>query len=343
MDHNGSRASASDSAGAVAYGRSNRESENEGEFERTMTYSRSSIPDLAGRVAVVTGANGGLGFETAKALAGGGAHVVMAARDQDKARAAAREITTEEPGASLEIVPLDLGSLASVHEAAGKIVADHDRIDIVVNNAGLMAMPERRTADGFEMQFGVNHLGHWALTAQLMPAILAADASRVVTVTSTAHHMGRRVDPDNPHLDGRYRPWRAYGQSKLANYHFAIGLHHEFERAGVNAQSLLAHPGLSNTDLQSTTVTEGGGGFLAPFFHTMAARTGMSPARGALPQIRAATDPDARGGDFYAPRFGNSGPPVRRPLLRPGQDKAIAILWEVSERETGIALDVGAG
>jgi NAD(P)-dependent dehydrogenase (short-subunit alcohol dehydrogenase family) len=305
-----------------------------------MPYTVDSIPDLTGKVAVVTGANGGLGLATAKALAAKGAHVVMAARNQAKAAEAAEIIRAATPQASLSIVELDLGSLASVRAAADRILASHDRIDVLVNNAGLMAMPERATADGFEMQLGVNHLGHWALTAHLMPALLAAPSARVVTVTSTAHHMGRALDPSNPHLHGKYSPWGAYGQSKLANYHFALGLQREFERAGVAAGSLLAHPGLSNTELQATTVHEGGGGFTAKFFHWLTRSTGMSPERGALPQIRAATDPAAKGGQFFAPRFVNFGAAVRRPFLRPGRTKAIATLWRVSESETGIALHV---
>jgi NAD(P)-dependent dehydrogenase (short-subunit alcohol dehydrogenase family) len=305
-----------------------------------MPYTFDSIPDLHGTIAVVTGANGGLGLETAKALATKGAHVIMAARQQDKAALAADMIRAQTPLASLEIVPLDLGSLDSVHAAADKILAAHATIDILVNNAGLMAMPERQTADGFEMQFGVNHLGHWALTAELMPALLAASRARVVSVTSTAHHMGRAVDPENPHLRGTYSPWKAYGQSKLANYHFAIGLQEEFEKAGVAAMSLLAHPGLSNTDLQATAVQEGGAGFSGRFFHSLASRTGMTPAKGAMPQIRAATDPRARGGEFYAPRFVNNGAAVRRPMLRTGTRKAMADLWLVSERETGMPLKV---
>ena len=283
-----------------------------------MPFTRDSIPDLSGRTMVVTGANGGLGLETARALAAKGAHVVMAVRNRDKAVRAVEDIRAEVPAASLELVSLDLGSLASVREAADKILGAHDVIDVLINNAGVMAMPERRTEDGFEMQFGINHLGHWALMAHLMPALLRAAGARVVTVTSTAHHFGRAVNPDNPHLHGTYGAWKAYGQSKLANYHVAIGLQREFERAGVSAISLLAHPGMSNTDLQSTTVAERGGGPLGPFFHAMAARVGMPAADGALPQLRAATDPSARGGEFYGPRFGNTGPPVRLPLLRPG-------------------------
>jgi NAD(P)-dependent dehydrogenase (short-subunit alcohol dehydrogenase family) len=305
-----------------------------------MAYTRDSVPDLTGRTAVVTGANGGLGLQTAKVLAGKGADVVMAVRNQDKAATAVQEITAEVPTASLDLVELDLASQTSVRKAAEQVMDRHDTVDILINNAGLMAMPERRTADGYEMQFGVNHLGHWTFTARLMPALLAAPAARVVTVTSTAHHFGRPVDPENPHLHDRYGPWRAYGQSKLANYHFALGLQRVFERARVRAQSLLAHPGLTHSDLQSRTVAEGGGGLLGPFFAWMAERTGMDVERGALPQIRAATDPRARGGQFYGPRFGNAGPAVRLPVLRPGANKAIETLWLVSERETGVQLRV---
>ncbi len=303
-----------------------------------MTYTRDSIPDQTGRTVVVTGANGGLGLETAKALAAKGAHVVMAARDRAKAAAAVEEIRRETPGAALEPVDLDLASLASVRAAAEQVLAEHPRLDILINNAGVMATPERRTADGFELQLGVNHLGHWALTALLMPALLAAPRARVVTVTSTAHHMGRPLDPANPHLHGRYTPWGAYGQSKLANYHFGLGLDRELRRAARPAQSLIAHPGLSHTDLQVRTVREGGTGRSGLFWQWLAASTGMPPARGALPQLRAATDPEANGGELYGPRFVNNGPAVRLPVLRPGADAAIATLWAVSERETGIPM-----
>lgn len=305
-----------------------------------MAYTRDSVPDLTGTTTVVTGANGGLGLATAKAFAAKGAHVVMAVRNQDKAAKAVDEITAEVPAASLELVELDLGSQESVTRAAEQILAEHDQIDILVNNAGLMAMPERQTADGYEMQLGVNHLGHWTFTALLMPALLAAPAARVVTVTSTAHHFGRAVDPDNPHLRGTYSAWGAYGQSKLANYHFGLGLQHEFDRAGVPAQSLIAHPGLSHSDLQIHTVDQGGGGWMGPLWAWMARYTGMETDKGALPQIRAATDPAATGGEFYGPRFVNSGPAVRLPVVRPGADDAIATLWEVSERETGVPLGV---
>ncbi len=306
-----------------------------------MSWSVADMPDQGGRVAVVTGANGGLGLETARALAAAGAHVVMASRNQAKATEAEASIRTGSPDASLEVVELDLGSLASVREAAGKILAEHETVDILVNNAGVMGIPERKTADGFEMQFGVDHLGHFALTALLMPALLRADAARIVTVTSTAHHMGRAVDPANPHLHGRYRPWRAYGQAKLANFHFGLGLQGFLDDAGATAASLIAHPGLSNTNLQAVSVAETDGGLSQRFFHGLARSTGLSAATGALSQLRAATDPAASGGQFYGPLFVNSGPPVRKPILRRlGMSRAIARLWEVSERETGLKIDV---
>jgi NAD(P)-dependent dehydrogenase (short-subunit alcohol dehydrogenase family) len=307
-----------------------------------MGWNAADIPDQHGRIAVVTGANGGLGLETTRQLAMKGAHVVMAARNQEKAAAALAEIRASAPGASLELVTLDLASQASVRAAAGQIIAAHPSIDLLVNNAGVMAIPEEKTVDGFEMQFGVDHLGHWTLTALLLPALLRATGARIVTVTSTAHHMGRAVDPANPHLAGRYGPWRAYGQAKLANFHFGLGLQRELEKAGASAASLIAHPGLSNTDLQAVSA-QASGGATQRFTLLLTRRVGMSPADGALSQLRAATDPAAKGGEFYGPRYVNNGPPVRKPVVRRlGMDKAITALWEVSTRETGAAIDLAA-
>jgi NAD(P)-dependent dehydrogenase (short-subunit alcohol dehydrogenase family) len=308
-----------------------------------MSWSTADIPSLAGRTAVVTGANGGLGLEIAQALAGAGATVVMAVRNVERAADARDAIRASSPEASLDVVSLDLATLASVAEAAAGITDRHPRVDLLVNNAGLMGIPERRTQDGFEMQLGVNHLGHWALTTRLLPALLSARAARVVTLTSTAHHFGRALDPDNPHLDGNYGPWRAYCQSKLANFHFGLGLQSQFERAGVAAASLIAHPGLSHTELQARSVAETGGGWSQRFFHVLARRTGMTPAQGALSALRAATDARAKGGEFYGPLFVNNGPPVRKPVLRRiGMRTAIARLWELSERETGLAIEIGS-
>lgn len=310
-----------------------------------MSWTVADIPDQTGRTAVVTGANGGLGLETAKALAARGAHVVMAARDQDKAAAAEQEIRAHARDASLEIVAVDLGDQSSVKDATATIAEDHPVVDLLVNNAGVMAVPERRTADGYEMQLGVNHLGHWTFTAGLLGPLLRAAVGgrhpRVVTVTSVARFTGGPVDPGNPHMIGRYDPWKAYGQAKLANFYFGLGLHRQAEAAGVDLASLLAHPGLTNTDLQSRTNREGGAGFLGPFFDRATDVLGMSPAVGARMQLRAATDPAARSGQLYAPAFASFGPAVTRPVLRRIDLQArIDQLWEVSERETGVPLDV---
>ncbi len=301
-----------------------------------MPWTANDIPDQTGRVAVVTGANGGLGLETARALAGAGALVVMAARNQDKAAAAADDIRGSHPEAALEIVALDLGSQEQTKEAAGAIVSAHPAIDVLVNNAGVMGIPRTLTADGHEMQFGVNHLGHWTFTARLLPALRAAGDARVVTVTSTAHHVGRAVDPDDVEMERGYGDWKAYGRSKLANWHFGIGLDRLLRAEGWPVESLIAHPGLSDTDLQATSVENSDGKILARVFHAMASSTGMSAARGALPQLRAATDPSAAGGEFYGPRWMNTGNPVRLPILRRlGMDRAIETLWAVSEDLTG--------
>ncbi len=305
-----------------------------------MTYTPDSVPDLSGRTAVVTGANGGLGLQTTKVLAAKGAHVVMAVRDQEKAQRALEEVHEQAPDASVELVELDLASQASVRRAAEQIRAAHQQVDVLVNNAGLMATPQRQTEDGFELQLGVNHLGHWTLTALLLPAILAAPRGRVVTVSSMAMWGGRRVRADDPHQRESYDPWVAYGTSKLANYEFGLGLQRELKRGEAAAISLVAHPGLTHSDLQTRTVREGGVGRSGSFWALAARYTGMSLEDGAMPQIRAATDPDASGGDFFGPLFLTRGPAVRVPQPRRPSDEVLDSLWVFSERETGVALEV---
>lgn len=301
-----------------------------------MSWTENDVPDQTGRTVVITGANGGLGLENARALADHGAHVVMAARNLDKAAEAERSVRDLHPEALVEVRQLDLASLDSIAEFAAGFATDHHKLDILIANAGVMAIPEARTIDGFEMQFGTNHLGHHALTAHLLPLLMTTPDSRVVTVTSTARHFGRPVDPDNPHLEDHYSPWRAYGQSKLANVHFAVGLDEKLQAAGATTRALVAHPGLATTDLQVNTTRQGGGDASERY----AARFGMSPADGALPQLRAATDPNASGGELYAPRWVNWGPPVRRPLFgRSTNPEAIATLFAVSEAETGLSID----
>lgn len=307
-----------------------------------MSWSTKDIPDLHGKVAVITGANGGLGLASAKALAGRGAHVVMAARNQAKAADARAEILAVHPDASLEIIELDLSSLKSVATAAEQIAANHPRIDILMCNAGVMAVPPGTTEDGFDTQMGTNVLGHWALISRLLPAIVATPGARVVTLSSTAQHAGRAIDPDDPHMRKNFDAWRMYGQTKLAMRHLAVGLQEQFDREGVDAKALSAQPGLTNSDLQTTSQSHGGAGPLGAVFEKWTKVAGMSTDRGALSQIRAAVDPKAPGGGFYGPLFVTNGPPVLKPLVRPGSDAAVRTLWQVAEKETGLRIDVRA-
>jgi NAD(P)-dependent dehydrogenase (short-subunit alcohol dehydrogenase family) len=304
-----------------------------------MAWSTADIPQQDGRIAVVTGGNGGLGLATVTALAAKGAHVVMAARNRAKAVAARDRLTAAYPRASVEIVACDLGSLASVARAADEILTAHPRLDLLINNAGVMALPEGRTADGFETQFGINHLGHWALTARLLPAIVGTPGARVVSLTSTAQHGGtpQKIN-DNPTRG--YAPWRAYDDSKLANRHFAQGLDRQFRQAGLSARALTAQPGFTNSDLMDVSAGGGAAGPRGAIIFPVARWIGMTSERGALSQLRAATDPRADGGTLDGPRWAVAGPPVRRRLVRPGSDRAIRALWAVSRGLTGLDVDV---
>ena len=223
-----------------------------------------------------------------------------------------------------------------------QIAANHERINILMGNAGVMALPQGTTEDGFETQMGINVLGHWALLGHLLPVLVATPGARVVTLSSTAQHTGQAVDPADPHMNEKFDEWRMYGQTKLAMRHFAVGLQEQFDRAGVDAKALSAQPGLTNSDLQTTTQAHGSAGLLGAISVKLVRVAGMSTDRGALSQLRAATDPDAPGGGFYGPLFVTNGPPIRKPLVRPGSDAAVRALWEVAERETGIAVDVSA-
>lgn len=307
-----------------------------------MGWTADDIPDQTGRVAVVTGANGGLGLETTRELARKGALVVMGVRNREKAERAVAEVRAEIPDARLEVRALDLASLASVSAFAERVIGEHAAVDLLINNAGVMGIPRGSTADGFEMQFGTNHLGHFALTAQLMPALVHTVGARIVTVTSAARYAATKLDPHDLHLEEKYSPWGAYGRSKIANMNFALELNHRLERAGASAVSLAAHPGYSNTDLQAHSARAHGGASQR-FFAATVRWVGMSPSNGALPQLRAATDPEARGGDLYTPRWVNSGSPVRRPItgLRNRPD-TMQTLWKISESATAIEFDVEA-
>ena len=305
-----------------------------------MSFSIDKTPSLKGKTALVTGGNIGLGFETVKALASKGAHVLLAARNEEKGKAAVAEIQRLVPNAHVELLRLDLASQRSIRTAAAEVGNKFSQLDFLINNAGIMAMPEMKTEDGFESQFGVNHLGHWSLTGLLMDNLLAAEQARVVTVTSTAHHLVWNINFDDPHLRKKYTPWKAYAQSKLANYFCALALHNEFKKSGKQAMSLLAHPGLSHTNLQVETFDRGAAGWAGTVSKYLAARVGMEPSEGARPQIRAALDPKAKGGQFYSPRYGNNGAPVKHPILRTRNKANIGKLWELSERETGISINL---
>lgn len=306
-----------------------------------MSWTEADIPDQTGRVAVVTGANGGLGFETARALAANGATVVMAARNLDKAKEAERAILEATPDADLDVRPLDLASLASVKEFSDGVLADYDAIDLLVNNAGVMGTAQLETADGFELQFGTNHLGHFALTARLLPPLLRSPMGRVVTVTSSARYFREKLDPDDPHMRENYRPWKAYGLSKTSNLQFAVELNNRLAVAGAPVVSLTADPGYTNSNLQQESARLNPDNAASKLYATTVRWVGMDPARGALSQIRAATDPQAGGGELYAPRWITNGPPVRRGigsgLLDPDE---LETLWDVSARETGVEFDV---
>lgn len=305
-----------------------------------MSWTTADVPDLTGRTALVTGANGGLGLESARVLAGAGAHVVMAARNQAKAAEARAAILGTHPAASLEVVALDLASQASVARAAEQVLAAHDRLDVLMLNAGVMASPKVVTEDGFDAQLATNVLGHWSLLCHLAPLVVATPGARVVTLSSIAQHQGRPLDPRDPHQATSYKPWLMYGDTKLAMRHLAVGLQRRFEAAGIDAIAVGAHPGLTNSDLQATTHAAGGAGIQGPVWDALSSWFGMSVPRGALSQVRAATDPAVRGGTYYGPLLAVAGPPVRKPLVRPRSARAVRRLLEVCEQETGLALDL---
>ena len=298
------------------------------------TWREPDVPGQAGRTAVVTGANSGIGFETARVLAERGAAVVLACRDPGKASDAAARIAGAAPRASLSVVRLDLASLASVREAAEELRAGHDRLDLVINNAGLMMPPYGRTEDGFELQFGTNHLGHFALTGLLLDRMLAVPGSRVVTLSSNGHRMGR-IDFGNLQWERGYRRPAAYGRSKLANLLFTYELQRRLAAAGAATAALAAHPGTSRTELtRHLPAWMRAGALLVP---------NQSSAMGALPTLRAATDPGAQGGEYYGPAgFGEFTGPARRVESsgRSRDAEAARRLWDESERLTGVSYPV---
>jgi NAD(P)-dependent dehydrogenase (short-subunit alcohol dehydrogenase family) len=308
----------------------------------TSPWTTQQIPDQRGRLAVITGANSGIGFETAKALAMAGAEVVLATRSAEKGEAAAAEIRAATPAAVVTREPLDLASLASVAAFAERRRRDGRAIDLLVNNAGIMAIPRRRlTADGFEMQLGTNFLGHFALTAQLLDLLRAAPAPRVVTVSSAAAMAPARIHLDDLQLERGYRAWRAYAQSKLATLLLALELDRRSRAAGWGLLSAASHPGASRTNLQSTGPRDGAGGDRPSISELIMRIPGVSQtaAEGALPTLFAATAPGVQGGDYFGPsrHLGMVGPPAPARLPRRARDQeTAAALWNAAETLTGV-------
>ncbi len=295
-------------------------------------WTTTDIPPQTGKVAIVTG-TGGLGYETALELARAGATVVLAGRNAAKGQESADKIKAQVKVAKITFETLDLANLASVADFAGRMAAAHPALDLLINNAGVMAPPKRQTtADGFELQFGTNHLGHFALTARLLPRLRAAAAPRVINVASSAANAGM-INFFDPQSERRYSPWRAYAQSKLANLLFTLELQRRSVGGDWGLTACAAHPGYARTEL----IANGPGANLIT--DLLAPIASQSPAAGALPTLMAATSPDAKGGDYYGPTglLSLKGAPGRAMIPLQGRDGAAAKrLWAVSEELTGV-------
>ena len=295
-------------------------------------WTTDDVPGQQGRLAVVTGANTGLGFETAQALATRGASVVLAVRNVEKGKKAAARIAAAAPGATVTVQELDLSSLDSVRSAAAELRAGHPKIDLLICNAGVMYPPKQTTHDGFELQFGTNHLGHFALTGLLLEQMLPVPGSRVVTVSSVGHRIRARVNFDDLQWERSYSRVRAYGQSKLANLVFTYELQRRLSGAGTTI-AIAAHPGFAATELMRHSPMAA---VVTPLFS-------QNAAMGALPVLRAATDPSVLGGQYYGPGgfLGLRGYPKLVASSRRSHDEAVQRrLWAVSEELTGVTFPV---
>lgn len=305
-------------------------------------WTAADIPDQTGRTALVTGASSGLGLQVALALAAARARVLLACRDAERGKAAMRAVRAQTPGADLELVLLDLASLESVRAAARSLADRDERIDLLVNNAGVMAPPLRRTAEGFEEQIGVNHLGHFALTGLLLDRMAESSAPRVTTVSSGLHRSGR-IDLDDLLWEHRrYRAWAAYGQSKLANLLFTLELTRRSTAAGWPLLATAAHPGVAATDL-TRDVAPARVPVLGALFRAAARRMSQSAEMGALPVLYAATMPAVLPGDYFGPRGRTEqrGYPTRVSRSGRAADATVAAaLWERSEELTGVTYPI---
>lgn len=295
----------------------------------------ADLPDQTGKTYVVTGANSGIGLETVRVLVGRGARIVLAVRRPTAAERVAADLRTVAPEGDLVVEECDLSDLTSIERCAQRIADTVGRVDVLINNAGIMAVPYGTTVDGHERQFGTNHLGHFALTGRLLPLLLESEDARVVTVASDAHRIGR-LDPEN--LNGtRYRRWESYGRSKLANLLFAYELDRRARRAGAPLISIACHPGYAATNLQGRSAREQG---KSDRLWKVAHRFAQTAAEGAHPILRAATDPTVEGGTYYGPRPRRPGSAVQVRSNRRSHDPATARgLWEVSERLTSVRFD----
>ncbi|CAN5462122.1 SDR family NAD(P)-dependent oxidoreductase [soil metagenome] len=301
-------------------------------------WAEADVPDQSGRTAIVTGSNTGLGFETARVLAARGAKVVLAVRDVEKGNAAAAKIVGSVPRADIAVQPLDLGSLQSVRTAADELKTAYPQVDLLINNAGVMYPPKQTTKDGFELQFGTNHLGHFALTGLLLPNLLTVAGSRVVVVASIAHNIRAGIHFDDLQWEHSYNRVSAYGQAKLANLMFAYELHRRLATAGAPTIAVAAHPGISNTELMRHVP-----GSSLPGFSQVAGLVTNSPKMGALGSLRAATDPHAQGGQYYGPDGFRElrGYPVLVQSSKQSHDVAVQErLWTVSQELTGVSYPV---
>ena len=304
-----------------------------------MTWTDKDVPDQSGRVAIVTGSNTGLGYDNARVLAARGATVVMAVRDTAKGDAAADRIRELTPGAVVVVHKLDLGSLASVRTAGAELAAAYPRIDLLINNAGVMYPPKQTTVDGFELQFGTNHLGHFALTGLLLDNLLSVDGSRVVVVSSIAHNIRAKIDfADLQWETRRYDRVASYGQSKLANLMFAYDLQRRLAAAKAETIAVAAHPGVAATELVRHVPGAG-----LPGVNWLSGRLLNTSELGALATLRAATDPAVQGGQYYGPDGFKElrGYPVVVTSSPQSHDTALqARLWSVSEELTGVTYPV---
>lgn len=300
----------------------------------TTRWTAADVPRQDGRVAVVTGANTGIGLETARILAHRGARVVLAVRNPDKGRRAAAQIIAGRPDALVTVQQLDLGSLKSVRAAADSLLAAHDRIDLLINNAGVMFTSKDITADGFELQFGTNHLGHFALTGLLLDRLINTGQSRVVTMSSPVHRFCRSIDFDDLHWERRYKRIAAYAQSKLANLLFTYELQRRLTRHTETTIAVAAHPGGSFTQqFQHTPMP------IRPLVNLIGPRLLNRPQISALSPLRAATAANVRGGDYYGPsgfREVRGYPKLARSSNASHDEKLQQRLWEVSEQLTGV-------